>query len=140
MSAPSTSSVLERLAYACYLMLLCCSIGFTWLGLIVGHQTGDYTAMVIALGGLILSRWMHVRGFARWHFRECQEALDHWGASRTEEEEVLHGEITTLFAQLDTESDVWSRGAVRREIAAKLAVAPELREDFAEALRQHPEL
>ena len=132
--------MLERLAYLCYLTLLSSSIGFTWLGWIMWHQSGHFTTILIALGGLALSRWVHVRGFSHWHFRECQKALDNWDTSRTESEEVLHEEITTLFEQLDAEADVWSRGAVRREIAAKLATAPSLREDFAEALRQHPEL
>ncbi len=140
MTSPTARPILERLAYVCYLTLLSCSIGITWLGWIMGVETGDYRAMFVAMGGLALSRWVHVRGFSRWHFRECQESLDAWDSTRTEHEEVLHTEITTLFAQLETESDVWSRGEVRREIAAKLAVAPGLREDFAEALAQHPEL
>jgi len=140
MTSPTARPILERLAYVFYLTLLSCSIGITWLGWIMGVEMGDYRAMFVGVGGLALSRLVHVRGFSHWHFRECQQSLDTWDSTRTEHEEVLHTEITTLFAQLETESDVWSRGEVRREIAAKLAVAPGLREDFAEALAQHPEL
>ncbi len=141
MISSTTRPILERLAYICYLMLMAVSIGITWLGGMVGIQTGDYTAMGIALGGLALSRWLHVHGFAHWHFRECQELLDAPAAmSRPEAEEIAVTEIATLFARLEAEEDVWVRGAVRREIALKLAAAPGLRDDFEEALAVHPEI
>jgi hypothetical protein len=120
------------------------SIGITWLGWMIGIETGNYTPMCLALGGLALSRWLHVHGHAHWHFRECEESLQVTEASgllaRPEREQILVGEIAALFARLEAEGDVWTRGEIRREIAARLAAAPALRAEFAEALAAHPEL
>jgi hypothetical protein len=144
MISSTTRPILERLAYACYLMLLTSSIGITWLGWLIGFETGDYTAMCVALGGLALSRWLHVHGHAHWHFRKCEDSFDMQGAPgmmpRPEREEKLAEEIATLLTRMESEDDVWVRGELRREIAAKFAAAPELREDFAEALAAHPEI
>jgi hypothetical protein len=144
MTSRSTRPILERLAYVCYLMLLVSSIGITWLGGLIGIETGNYTAMCVALGGLAVTRWLHVHGHAHWHFRECEDSFDVQGAPgvipRPEREEMLAEEIAALFERMEAEDDVWTRGDLRREIAAKLAAAPELREEFAEELAAHPEL
>jgi len=52
MTSSTVRPILERLAYVCYLALLVCSIGITWLGWMVGFETGNYRAMCMALGGL----------------------------------------------------------------------------------------
>lgn len=144
MTNSTTRPILERLAYVCYLALLVSSIGITWLGWMVGVETGDYRAMCIALGGLALSRWLHVHGYAHWHFRECEDSFEVAGAPgimpRSEHEERLAAEIEALFARLEAEEDVWTRGELRREIADRLSTAPGLREEFAENLAAHPEL
>jgi hypothetical protein len=136
--------ILERLAYACYMMLLVCSIGITWLGFVIGFETGDYTAMGVALGGLALSRWLHVHGHAHWHFQKWEDSLDVVGdpgvIPRSEPEEMLVSELATLFERMEAEDDVWVRSELRREIAAKLMAAPRLREDFSDELARHPEI
>ena len=141
---PAARPILERMAYVLYFAILVCSIGFTWLGWMIGWITGDYSAMLVALSGLACSRWLHVQGFAHWHFRECQAAIDAVGTSaswpRSDREEALSGEIAGLFTKLEAEPDVWSRGILRREISTRLAAAPALREEFAEQLAGHPEL
>ncbi len=141
---PAARPILERFAFVLYYALLVCSIGITWLGWIVGCSTGKFTAMFWALGGLVCCRWLHVQGHAHWHFRECEEALNEVETGsiwpRSEREESLAGEIAGLFAKLEGESDVWARGDLRREIAARLATTPALREEFAEQLAGHPEL
>ena len=144
MTTSSARPILERLAYVCYLMLLVSSIGITWLGWMVGFETGDYTAMCIALGGLALSRWLHVHGYAHWHFRECEDSFEVTGTPglmpETEQEESLAAQVADLFERLEREEDVWARGELRREIIAKLATSPALRDDFAESLAAHPEI
>jgi len=141
---PAARPILERMAYCLYLALLVCSIGITWLGWMVGCITGNYTAMICAMAGLLLTRWLHVHGHAHWHFHECQAALDSVQTGspwpRPDQEEQLSGEIAGLFTKMDAEPDVWARGELRREIATRLAAAPTLREEFAERLAQHPEL
>jgi hypothetical protein len=141
---PAARPILERMAYFFYLALLVCSIGITWLGWMVGCITGDYTAMLCALAGLLCSRWLHVHGHAHWHFHECQAALDSVQAAeswpRSKEVEQLSSEVAGLFTKMDVEPDVWTRGELRREIATRLAAAPALREEFAEKLAEHPEL
>jgi hypothetical protein len=136
--------ILERLAYAGYLATLVGSITGTWLGWLTGLSTGDFAPLLAALCGLALARWLHVQGHAHWHFQECSASLDKIG---TEEgrasprpEKTPGAEVAELFAQLEVEDDVWARGALRREIEAKLAAAPALREEFAEALAEHPEI
>jgi hypothetical protein len=143
MTFPFLRLILERLAYACYLVLLVGSIGFIWVGALIGLETGDYTAMCLPLGGLAFTRWLHLHGHAHWHFDDCREALDRLGAvgaEHSEREEALAAEIAALLARLETEENVWVRGTLRREIAAKLAAAPALREEFAETLASHPGL
>jgi hypothetical protein len=143
MKFPFLRLILERLAYACYLVLLVGSIGFTWVGALTGLESGDYTAICLPLGGLALTRWLHLHGHAHWHFDDCREALDRLGAvgaARSEHEEALAVEIAALLARLGAEEDVWVRGRLRREIAAKLTAAPALRENFAQALAAHPGL
>jgi hypothetical protein len=143
MPFPFLRLILERLAYACYLVLLVGSIGFTWVGALTGLETGDYTAMCLPLGGLALTRWLHLHGHAHWHFNDSREALDRLGAvgaARSEHEEALAAEIAALLARLATEEDVWVRGTLRREIATKLATAPGLRSVFSETLDRHPEI
>ena len=144
MTSSSTRPILERLAYVCYLALLVGSIGITWLGWMIGFETGNYTAMCIAMIGLVVSRWLHVHGYAHWHFQECEDSFDVPGEPglmpRPEGEEKLATELAALFARMEAEEDVWERGELRRQIATKLAAAPSLRDDFAEALAEHPEL
>lgn len=143
MKFPFLRLILERLAYACYLMLLVGSIGFIWVGALTGLESGDYTAVCLPLGGLALTRWLHLHGHAHWHFDACREALDRLGfigAARSEREELLSEEIAGLFTRLEAEDDVWKRGELRKAISAKLALAPVLRNDFAEALAAHPEV
>jgi hypothetical protein len=143
MTFPSLRSILERLAYTCYLVLLIGSIGFTWVGGLIGIETGNYTAMCLPLGGLAFTRWLHLHGHAHWHFDECQASLDRFGSTgptRSGREELLSTEIAALFARLEAEDDVWTRGELRRAITAKLTLAPILREDFADALAAHPEV
>jgi hypothetical protein len=141
---PTVRPILERLAYVFYFVVLVCSIGFTWLGGMMGWITGNYTALLVAMAGLVLSRWLHIQGFTHWHFRECEDGMNavETGASwpRPDREEALAGEIEQLFTRLDAEADVWARGDLRREIATRLATAPALREEFAENLADHPEL
>ena len=141
---PAARPILERMAYFFYLALLVCSIGITWLGWMVGCITGDYRAMFCAIAGLLFTRWLHVHGHAHWHFRECEESFEVAGAPgvmpRPDSEEQLASEIASLFARMDAEENVWARGEIRRKIAVKLASAPRLRDDFAEALAQHPEI
>ena len=140
---PFLRLILERVAYACYLALLVGSIGFIWVGALTGLESGDYTAVWLPLGGLALTRWLHLHGHAHWHFDACREALDRLGfigAARSEREELLSEEIAGLFTRLEAEDDVWKRGELRRAISARLASAPVLRNDFAEALAAHPEL
>ena len=132
--------ILERLAYGCYFFLLVSSIGFIWLGWIIGMETGNYAAMCIALGGLAIARWMHVHGHAHWHFHQCQESLNTLNSPHSEHEKHVAGEISTLFDRLEAEENVWVRGEIRRQIESKFTVAPTLREHFAEALTRHPEL
>jgi hypothetical protein len=137
-------SILERLAYVCYLAVLVSSIGVTWLGWVVGVETGNYTAMCLALAGLGLSRWLHVQGYAHWHFQECEDSFDVQGEPgvmpQSEPEAIRAKEMAALLARMETEPDVWERGALRREIATRLAAAPALREEFAETLAAHPDL
>lgn len=140
MSLRRIRPILERLAYGCYLMLLVSSIGITWLGWLMGIDTGDYTAMRVAMCGMVVTTWLHIHGHAHWHFRECKESLDRFGAPRSAHEEHMAGEISTLFERLEAEPNVWVRGEIRRQIERKLTVAPTLREHFAEALTRHPEL
>src|SRR5262245_25271000 len=101
MTSSKTRPILERLAYVIYLLVLVCSIGVTWLGAMVGWETGDYRAMCVALGGLALSRWLHVHGHAHWHFREWEDSFDVPGAPgvmpRPEMEEQRAEELTALF-------------------------------------------
>jgi hypothetical protein len=141
---PAARPILERLAYVVYLAVMVCSIGFTWLGWIMGWITGNFTVLLCALAGLACSRLLHVHGFAHWHFRECQAGLDgiETGASwpRPDREEALANEITGLFSRLEAEPDVWVRGDLRREIATRLAAAPSLRSEFVDQLAGHPEL
>lgn len=141
---PAARPILERAAYCFYLALLVGSIGFVWLGWMIGCITGDFTAMICALAGLLLTRWLHVHGHAHWHFEECRAALDSVQATgawpRSEQVEKLSDEITGLFDKMDAAPDVWTRGELRREIATRLAAAPSLREEFAEKLAQHPGL
>jgi hypothetical protein len=141
---PAARPILERAAYCFYLGLMVGSIGFTWLGGMIGPITGNYTALCCALAGLLLTRWLHVYGHAHWHFEECQAALDSVQATggwpRPEREERLSEEITGLFEKMEAESDVWTRGELRREIATRLAAEPSLREEFAEKLAEHPGL
>ena len=142
---PAARPVLERLAYVIYFGVLVCSIGITWLGWMAGCITGNYTAMWWAIAGLLFSRWLHVQGYAHWHFRECEAALDGTGGSehwppRPEQEEKLVGEITGLFTRLEAEPDVWARGDLRREIATRLDASPALRKEFAERIADHPGL
>ena len=59
---------------------------------------------------------------------------------RPEHEEKIAEEVEVLFARLGAEEDVWTRGELRREIMTKLAAAPALRDNFAEALAAHPEI
>ncbi len=137
---PAARPILERLAYVIYLALLICSIGFTWLAWLAGN----YAAMSWALAGLLVSRWLHLHGYAHWHFQECQAGIDAFETGndwpRPEAEERLSGEVAGLFIKMDAESDVWARGELRREIATRLATAPALRAEFAERLAAHPEL
>lgn len=142
MTSSTTRPMLERLAYVCYLVLLISSIGVAWVGGMIGFETGNYTAMGLAIGGLAASRWLHVHGHAHWHFRECENSLQVAGGPelilRQEHEEQLAAEIEGLFTQLDREDDVWERGELRRAIAGRLASAPTLRDDFADQLAAHP--
>jgi len=141
---PNTRPILERLAYAIYLLLLVGSIGVTGLGWIIGCATGDFRALWLACGGLALSRWLHVHGHAHWHFRECEDSFDVPGSPgflpRSDVEEARAADFGALLAQFESEADVWRRGELRREIAARLARAPTLREEFATVLAEHPEL
>jgi hypothetical protein len=145
MSLPSKARpILERLAYACYLVVLVFSIGVTVLGWIVGLETGNYSAMCLALGGLAVSRWLHVQGHAHWHFQECEDSFDVPGAPglmpRPDHEEARAEEMTALLTRLEAETDVWARGELRREIIARLDASPTLREEFAVELAAHPDL
>jgi hypothetical protein len=110
----------------------------------VGFETGNYTAMCLALGGLALSRWLHVYGFAHWHFQECEDSFDIPGEPglmpRPEAEEARAAEVAALLTQLEAEEDVWARGELRRAIEAKLEAVPALRSEFAEELAAHPEI
>jgi hypothetical protein len=140
---PSTiRPMLERLAYVFYLALLVSSIGAAWLGGMIGVETGNFTAIGMAIVGLALSRWVHVHGYAHWHFRECENSLQVAGGQEAmlhrEHEEQLAVEIEGLFTRLDREDDVWARGELRREITGRLASAPKLRDDFADRLEAHP--
>src|SRR3954471_18519648 len=98
MITSTTRPILERLAYVCYLVVLVSSIGITWLGWVIGIETGNYTAMCVAMGGLGVSRWLHVQGHAHWHFRQCEDSFDVPGAPglmpRPEREEQLAVEIS----------------------------------------------
>lgn len=142
MTSSTLRPILERLAYVVYLVLLVGSIGGTWLGGMVGLETGNYTALGLALAGLALSRWLHVHGHAHWHFRECEKSLQMTGAPDAllgpERNAQLAAEIEGLFTRLDREDDVWARGELRREIAGRLASAPALRNDFADRIEAHP--
>ena len=147
MSSPTIRPMLERFAYLCYMALLICSLGITWVGWMIGLESGDFRTMLLALSGLAVSRWLHVHGHAHWHFRECAESLDAIDLdgnpgpmSRSEQEERLSAEISVLFTHLESEDDVWVRGGLRREIGAKLALAPSLRAEFADSLARHPEM
>ena len=137
---PAARPILERMACVFYLAVLAGSITSIWLGGI----TGNATAIGCAIAGLLCSRWLHVHGYAHWHFRERLAAFDSTetggGWPRAEREEKLSGELAGLFTKMEAEGDVWARGQLRREVAARLAAAPSLREDFAERLAQHPEL
>jgi hypothetical protein len=142
MMTPHTRPILERLAYACYLATLGGSLAVLWISGTVHLETGNELAMGLAFVGLALSRWLHLHGYAHWHFRECEDSLEVSGASgvipRSEEEEARVAELVVLLAQMEAEPDVWRRGELRREIAARLAATPGLRAEFAETLAAHP--
>jgi hypothetical protein len=144
MTSSTIRPILERLAYVFYLMLLVGSIGATWLGVMVALETGNFTTVGMALGGLALSWWTHVHGHAHWHFQECERSLQIADLPdtvlRREREERLAVEIEGLFTRLEREDDVWTRGELRREIAGRLASAPALRNDFADRIEAHPGL
>jgi hypothetical protein len=145
MMTPSTlRPILERLAYAVYLLLLVGSISAIWLGWLHGIATGEFRASIAGLGALALTRWLHVQGFAHWHFRECTDSLDALGAGEwtplTAQEKARAVQIAALLDRLEKEEGVWPRAELRREITAHLHAAPTLRTEFAAALAAHPEL
>jgi hypothetical protein len=137
---PAARPILERLACVCYLGLLLASLTGMWLGTILLN----WPAIGGAIAGLLVTRWLHVHGHAHWHFRECLAAVDAVKAGnrspRVDGEEELSGEVRGLFARMEAEPDVWTRGELRREIAVRLAAQPTLREEFAENLARHPEI
>ncbi len=136
--------MLERSAYAFYLALLVFSLGFAWVGGLHGFSTGDFTLFALATIGLALSRWLHLQGFAHWHFQQCADSLDARSSGalwpRSDEEAARATELSALFTRLEQEPEVWARGAIRREIATRLDARPALRAEFAESLARHPEL
>lgn len=145
MTMPSTiRPILERFAYVVYLATLAGSISGLWLGWLTGVATGDFRAMIAALGGLALTRWLHVRGYGHWHFTQCGASLDTWGAgnweAHTAVERAQAEEVATLLARLAVEEEVWERAELRRQIAARLAASPALRDEFAGMLAEHPEI
>ncbi len=144
MTSSTARPILERLAYAVYLTALVGSISAIWLGWLTGMATGNFQATIAGLGALALARWLHVQGFAHWHFRECAASLDALGAGewepRTAQDQARAVQIAALLNRLETEEDVWQRAELRREITAHLTAAPVLRAEFAAALAAHPEL
>ena len=136
--------VFERLAYFLYLTLLVFSIGVTWLGGIAGFITGNFSPMLFAVAGLVLSLWMHSFGHAHWHFRECEASLEVAGDAgmmpRSDADVMKSTQCAALLDELHAAPDVWARGEVRRRLVALLEAAPALREEFASELAPHPDL
>lgn len=142
---PSTlRPILERLAYALYLALLVGSIAAIWAGGLHGIGTGDFQPTIAGLGALALTRWLHVHGFAHWHFRACNASLDALGTGEwtrlTAQDRTRAVQVAALLDRLEKEESVWPRAELRREITAHLNAAPVLRTEFAATLAAYPEL
>lgn len=138
MTTTTLRPILERLAYATYMMLLIGSLCGVLVSVMMLPQTGQFDLLLLALGVGAVARWLHLHGQAHWHFRTWAASLDAAGSG------VLSGseqaEFLALLVEFESEPEMWRRQELRRALGEKLARDPALREEFATQLAAHPEL
>jgi hypothetical protein len=148
----SPRSILERLAYASWLGVTGVSVIALIISLAMALSGTGLGMFIAGSGGFLLSRVIHDLGRRHLHFDECertlefretgglfsidtehdqralslQRALEEWNAL---DERGLTGEI-----------DIWRRQALRRQVQSLLARDPELKKEFQEELRDHPDV
>ena len=138
MTTTTLRPILERLAYATYLMLLLSSLCGVLVSVMMLSQTGQVDLLLLTLGVAAAARWLYLHGQAHWHFATWEASLDGAGSgvfSGSEQAEFL-----ALLAQFEAEPGVWRRQELRRALGEKLARDPDLRGDFAAQLAAHPDL
>ncbi len=135
---PTLRPILERVAYAFYLLLLIGALCGAVVSVMLFPQTGQLDLLLLTLGLAIVARWLYTHGQEHWHFRLWAASLD--GATSAASTSRGHAEFAALLAQFDAELEVWRRMELRRELGAWLAREPALRRDFAAELAAHPEL
>lgn len=138
MTTPTLRPILERLAYATYMMMLIGSLCGVLVSVIMLSQTGRLDLLLLTLGMGAVARWLHLHGQAHWHFRTWAASLDAAGSG------VLSGseqaEFLALLVQFEAEPELWRRQELRRALGEKLARKPALRGEFAALLAAHPDL
>jgi len=138
MTTPILRPILERTAYAIYLMLLISSLCGMLVSVMLLPQTGQFDLLLLTLGMAAVARWLHSHGQTHWHFRTWEASLDAAGSSDLPGNE--RAEFVALLVQFEAEADVWQRQKLRRELGARLAREPALRGEFAAQLAAHPDL
>jgi len=135
---PTLRPILERMAYALYLVLLIGSLCGVMVSVMIFPQTGQLDLVLLTLGLAVVARWLHAHGREHWHFRFWQASLDAAGSGRVSS--CGQAEFLALLVEFESEPEMWRRQELRRALGEKLAHDPELRSEFATQLAAYPEL
>lgn len=139
----------ERLAFVGWVVLTAGAIGAVAMSAWFPWPRPGCPVFLGGGGGCLLAWMVGAFGRAHLHFTECENSLEFRELPRTApEEEERADHLRRVFdsweeldaRRADGDGDVWQVQELRREAASLLRADPNLREEFAHELSQHPEL
>jgi len=136
--------MLERFAFAIYLVTIAGSCGLIGLGLLFALLLEEVRPLCVGLAGGALVQVLRQHGYRVWHFAQWEDSFEPSDARSDFGEDAVPvgrvGEFVEILRALEAGGDVWAVQELRHQARALLAAEPGLRERYAEELAEHPEL
>jgi hypothetical protein len=143
--ARAARPILERLAFAVYLLAAISACGLIALGLIFALFMAEVRPLCLGLAGGAFVRLFQQHGYRQWHFAQWEDSFEPSDAPDGFLGESARSDraaqLERLLHELEAGGrDVWAVQDLRHQIKALLAAEPALRESYAQELAGHPEL